>query len=148
MNLYKAKEKEKMTENREAKWYEVLACLLPAGAVLVTPWFTNDSFKDRVKEFVRGKSQESGIERVVEAEVLPVGVPKKYVERIGRIEAAMTINDLREPPSMKFKKMEGFDNRFSIRINDQYRLEFEINFEDEEKTFGSVLILDASNHYN
>jgi len=79
---------------------------------------------------------------------LPVGVSKKYVERIGRIEAAVTINDLREPPSKEFEKLERYENRFSIRLNKQYRLEFEIEFEDKEKTFGSVLILDASNHYH
>jgi len=79
---------------------------------------------------------------------LPVGVPKKYVERIGRIESSVTINDLREPPSMEFEKLEGYEKRFSIRLNKQYRLEFEIDFEDEEKTFGSVLIIDVSNHYH
>ncbi|MCF7791799.1 MAG: type II toxin-antitoxin system RelE/ParE family toxin [Victivallales bacterium] len=79
---------------------------------------------------------------------LPKGVPLKFVERIGKIEAADTINDLREPPSMKFEKLQGYDNRFSIRINQQYRLVFEIEFKDEEKTFGDVLILDISNHYS
>lgn len=71
----------------------------------------------------------------------------KFVERVGRIEAAETIYDLREPPSMEFEKMEGYANRFSIRIDRKQRLEFEIDFEDDEKTFGTVSILTVSKHY-
>ena len=72
---------------------------------------------------------------------------KKFVERINRIEAAQTIYDLREPPSMKFESLEGYDNRFSIRLDKKHRLEFEIDFEDEEKTTGNVFIVDVSQHY-
>ena len=72
---------------------------------------------------------------------------KKFVERIGRIEASGTIYDLREPPSMEFEAMEGYSNCFSIRLNRQYRLEFEIDFENEEKTVGFVHILTVSKHY-
>jgi len=72
---------------------------------------------------------------------------KKFVERVGRIEAAATIYDLREPPSMEFEALEGYSNRFSIRINRQYRLEFEIDFENEEKTVGFIRILTVSKHY-
>jgi plasmid maintenance system killer protein len=71
----------------------------------------------------------------------------KFVERVGRIEAAETIYDLREPPSMKFEALEGYENRFSIRVDGKHRLEFEIDFEDEEKTFGAVSILTVSKHY-
>lgn len=71
----------------------------------------------------------------------------KFVERIGRIEAAVTIFDLREPPSMEFEKLEGYPNRFSIRIDRKHRLEFEIDFEDEDKTFGAVTIVTVSKHY-
>jgi len=97
-------------------------------------------FKTRhlVELYTKGKSRKYK---------LPKGAPKKFVERVVRIEAAKDINDLREPPSMKFEKLAGFENRFSIRLNQQYRLEFEIDFKDEEKTFGSVLILDISKHY-
>jgi len=78
---------------------------------------------------------------------LPKGLAKIFIERINRIEAAMTIYDLLEPPSMKFKKLEGIKKRFSIRINNQYRLEFEIEFEDEAKSKGKVIIKDVSKHY-
>lgn len=78
---------------------------------------------------------------------LPEGIAEKYVDRVNRIEAAETINDLRVPPSMKFKRMKVAANRYSIRLNDQYRLEFDINFIDKEKTKGKVVIVNVSKHY-
>lgn len=82
---------------------------------------------------------------------LPKGLPRVFVERVNRIEAAVTINDLREPPSMHFEKLEGNERRFSIRLNRQYRLEFEVDFEvdfeDADRTRGVVTIIDVSKHY-
>ena len=78
---------------------------------------------------------------------LPPGLAQTFVERVQRIEAAATIYDLRTPPSMEFERLEGSQNRFSIRLNRQYRLEFEIAFEDTERTRGSVVILTISKHY-
>ena len=72
---------------------------------------------------------------------------EKFIERIGRIAAAETIFDLREPPSMRFEALEGFENRFSIRMDGKHRLEFEIDFEDDNKTFGFVTIVAVSKHY-
>ncbi|MEA3347589.1 MAG: type II toxin-antitoxin system RelE/ParE family toxin [Pseudomonadota bacterium] len=72
---------------------------------------------------------------------------EKFVERIGRIESAETIYDLREPPSMEFEALQGYENRFSIRMNIKHRLEFEIDFEDEDKTFGFVTVVTVSKHY-
>jgi proteic killer suppression protein len=72
---------------------------------------------------------------------------EKFVERVGRIDAAATIFDLREPPSMEFEKLEGYENRFSIRIDRKHRLEFDIDFEDDEKTTGNVTIVIVSKHY-
>lgn len=71
----------------------------------------------------------------------------KLVERINRIEAAKDIFDLRNPSSMEFEKLAGYPNRFSIRITRKYRLEFEIEFEDKKRTFGHVLIVNVSKHY-
>ncbi len=72
---------------------------------------------------------------------------RKLVERINRLEAAKDIFDLRNPPSMEFEKLAGYPNRFSIRITRQYRVEFEIEFEDEKKTFGRIVIVNVSKHY-
>lgn len=48
---------------------------------------------------------------------------------------------------MNFEALEGVANRFSIRLDRQYRLEFEIDFENDEKTVGCVHILTVSKHY-
>ena len=71
----------------------------------------------------------------------------KFVERVGRIESAETIFDLRDPPSMEFEGLEGYTNRFSVRLDRKHRLEFEIEFEDENRTFGSVTVITVSKHY-
>ena len=69
------------------------------------------------------------------------------MERINRIDAAVVVQDLFVPPSMEFEKLEGYDKRFSIRLDRKYRLEFEIEFIDDAKTFGFVTICDISKHY-
>ena len=48
---------------------------------------------------------------------------------------------------MEFEKLAGYPNRFSICITRKHRLEFEIEFEDEQRTFGRVLIVTVSKHY-
>lgn len=72
---------------------------------------------------------------------------KKFVQRVGELEAAETINDLWKTASMKFEKLQGSENRFSVRLNRQYRLEMEIDWENEEQTIGIVGLDDISNHY-
>lgn len=78
---------------------------------------------------------------------LPPGLAEKFVDRVNRIDAAVDIHDLRDPPSMNFEKLRGSSNRFSLRLNRQYRLELEIDFEDREKTRGKVRVLKISKHY-
>lgn len=97
-------------------------------------------FKDKnlLDLYTKGKSRKYRFEK---------NVIKNFVKRIASIENANTIFDLWKPPSMRFEKLEGYQNRFSIRINDQFRLEFDIDFEDENKTKGKVKILTISKHY-
>lgn len=97
-------------------------------------------FKDKnlFDLYTKGKSRKYRFEK---------NVIKNFVKRVASIENANTIFDLRKPPSMRFEKLEGYQNRFSIRINDQFRLEFDIDFEDENKTKGKVEILTISKHY-
>jgi len=77
---------------------------------------------------------------------LPPGIAEKFVERVLRIKAAVTIDDLRIPPSMNFEKMHGVKDTFSIRLNQQYRLIFAIEFADVTKKTGKVLITDIWDH--
>ncbi len=72
---------------------------------------------------------------------------KKFTERINRILASKNIYDLRNPPSNHFEKLKGYEKRFSLRLDDKHRLEFDIDFDDEERTIGKVWITELSKHY-
>ena len=78
---------------------------------------------------------------------LPVELAKKFCQRVGILEAAESIYDLRSPVSLRFEKLQGYENRFSLRINDQYRLEVEIEFEDGARTRGRIVVVKLSDHY-
>ncbi len=46
--------------------------------------------------------------------------------RLQRLDAAITVNDLRVPPSHQLEKLAGDRaGQWSIRVNDQYRVCFE-----------------------
>lgn len=78
---------------------------------------------------------------------LQQGTLKKFSMRIQQIEAANTIHDFWKTPSLNFEKLEGHQNRYSIRVDKTYRLELEIDWSNEEKTVGKVFILELSKHY-
>lgn len=67
--------------------------------------------------------------------------------RVQQLEAAFDIYDLWKTTSLNFEKLEGYENRFSLRIDRKYRLEIEMEWEDEERTKGKVIILELSKHY-
>ncbi len=67
--------------------------------------------------------------------------------RVRSLEAAVTIHDLWKTASLHFEKLEGFENRYSVRLNLQWRLEFEIEWEDETKLTGKITLLEISKHY-
>ena len=77
---------------------------------------------------------------------LPTEVIKKLPMRYRAIEAAVTIYDFWQSPALNFEKLEG-NNLFSMRINNQWRMELSIEFIDLERTFGKVCIEKISNHY-
>jgi len=63
------------------------------------------------------------------------------------IDVAKNIYDLQTPANL-FKKLEGYESRYSIRINDTYRLEFEIEWDDKEKGIVEIIeIEELSKHY-
>ena len=78
---------------------------------------------------------------------LPATIQKKFFMRVQQLEAANTIHDLMITASLKFERLKRYENRYSIRINEAYRLEFEIEWEDKHCTKGVVIILDISKHY-
>jgi len=72
---------------------------------------------------------------------------KKFFMRLQQLEAAINIYDLWKTPSLNFEKLEGFENRYSVRLSKRWRLEVEIDWEDKEKTKGIIYIVDISKHY-
>lgn len=78
---------------------------------------------------------------------LPQGVISKFFMRIQQLEAAIDIHDLWKTPALNFEKLRGFENRYSLRLDRKWRLELEIDWNDVEKTKGTVSIIELSKHY-
>ena len=78
---------------------------------------------------------------------LDLHVVRKFIEVITSILAAKDIYDLWNEPSLKYEKLKGDKNRYSFRIDRKYRLEVEVDWENEEKTIGIIGIDEISNHY-
>ena len=78
---------------------------------------------------------------------LPPLVVKKFIARMDQIQAANSIHDLWKSTSLHFEKLQGHKNRYSVRVDRQWRLEIEIEWEDDMQTKGFFRISDLSNHY-
>jgi len=74
----------------------------------------------------------------------------KYIETIDILRSASCIEDLFLIRSLNYKKLRGSKNGIaSVRINNQYRLEFyTITNSNNESTFTVCNILNISNHYS
>jgi proteic killer suppression protein len=70
-----------------------------------------------------------------------------FFEVVAAIDAARDIHDLQMRPSLHLERLRGTEKRFSLRITRKYRLEVEIDWENEEKTMGIVEIEELSKHY-
>jgi len=87
--------------------------------------------------YTKGRSRKYALEqRVIE----------KFVRTVAVLEAAHDIYDLWKTASLKFERLSG-KNRYSARLDIKYRLEMEIDWENEEKTIGIIGLTDISNHY-
>lgn len=73
-------------------------------------------------------------------------VVKKYQKRIDILMAATRIEDLFALNSLNFESLEGTD-KYSIRIDYHYRLEFKISKTEEEPIITIYLITDITNLY-
>ena len=98
--------------------------------------FTN---KELEKLYTTGKSRKYQ---------LPQDVARKFVMCVTKIEAAENIYDFWQDPSLNFEKLRGFTNRYSMRINRKYRLEVDIDWQNNEQTVGIISIDEISNHYD
>ena len=76
---------------------------------------------------------------------LPPQVVRKFFMRIQQFEAADRVADLLADGGMHFEK---FEDHYSVRLNDQYRLEVQVEWLDQEETrLGTVHVLEVSPHY-
>lgn len=78
---------------------------------------------------------------------LPEHVIDKFFATIQKIEAAITINDLLADNGLRFKKLKGSEDIYSMRLNDKYRLEIEVQWIDDKFTVGKFYLRSVSNHY-
>jgi plasmid maintenance system killer protein len=78
--------------------------------------------------------------------ILSKDLLKKFFMRIQQIEAANTIHDLWKTPSLNFEYLKS-KGIYSIRISRGYRLELEIEWQDEEQIIGKFFIIELSKHY-
>lgn len=94
--------------------------------------------KDLATLYSTGKSKKLKLEREI---------VEKFCRVVNFIEAAKDIHDFMAWTALKFEKLQGSSNRYSFRLNQKYRLEVEIEWENVEKTVGIVGIDEISNHY-
>lgn len=79
---------------------------------------------------------------------LPNDIIDKFFARMQQIEAANTIYDLWNDKGLNFKKMQGSENCFSMRLKIKYRLEMDVEWKNNEKTVCDFIITELSNHYD
>ncbi len=92
--------------------------------------------KDLSDLYLSGKGSERYPPEVVDA----------YLRRIRHIEAAHTEQDLRNPPSVHFEKLKRkeYTGKFSMRLNQRWRLIISIDLKQKLKT---VTIHEITKHY-
>ena len=78
---------------------------------------------------------------------LPENIIDKFFATIQKIEAAITIKDLLADKGLKFEKLKGSRNRYSMRLSAKYRLEMEVEWIDDKLTVGKFYLQKISNHY-
>ena len=77
----------------------------------------------------------------------PPGIIDRYIRRIDALRSADTFNDLYKLKSLKFEKI-GNNDKYSMRINDQYRLEMTYETQKDGTTQINVFVIrDITKHY-
>lgn len=73
---------------------------------------------------------------------------KRYVRVIGLMIAEDNIHGLWKYNSLNYERLEGDKHGLSsVRVNDQYRIEFEEQFENGQTIATICNIIELSNHY-
>ena len=71
----------------------------------------------------------------------------KFLATVQKIEASVIINDLLADKGLRFEKLRGSENRYSMRLSGKFRLEMEIVWKDDKRNVGKFYLLTISNHY-
>lgn len=78
---------------------------------------------------------------------LPEAVIDKFFAIVQKIESATSIHDFWKDSGLKFEKLRGFKNRYSMRLTGKYRLEMKIEWKNIDNTVGEFIIEVISSHY-
>lgn len=73
---------------------------------------------------------------------------RKYIRVVDLMTAVPNVLSLLQYNSLNYEKLKGDKNGLSsVRVNDQYRIEFEERIKDRETVATICNITDLSNHY-
>ena len=75
-------------------------------------------------------------------------IVKRYQKRIDTLKHALNVEELLAIHSLNYEVLKGDKAGISsIRVNDQYRIEFTVSNQEAETTIYICNILELSNHY-
>ncbi len=76
-------------------------------------------------------------------------IVKRYIDRINYLKKANSKEELYPIKSLHFEALHGDRNGlFSVKVNDQYRIEFSLLEDTEQPILTICNIVELSNHYS
>lgn len=79
----------------------------------------------------------------------PPMIVKRYQRRVEQLRAAPRPETLYQLNSLNFEALKGNKlGRFSVRVNDKYRIEFTLDSDAENPVLTICNIVELSNHYD
>ena len=76
------------------------------------------------------------------------GIVRKYIDIVNLMKRTRDVMGLRQYNSLRYEKLSGDKKGLSsVRVNNQYRIEFEERIRDGETVAAICNITDLSNHY-
>lgn len=78
---------------------------------------------------------------------MPRDVIRKLPRAIDVLAQSTLITDIWNFPGYRFERLEGFNSRYSMRLGRIWRLEMEIEWEDDTASVGIIGLDDITPHY-
>lgn len=78
---------------------------------------------------------------------VPQHVVRKFPRAVEVLRAAQVIQDIWRFPGYRFERLEGYPNRYSMRLDRTWRLEMSIDWDDDTCTVGIIGLEELSAHY-